>query len=135
MPPEESPAFAELHAATLSEYLSCLPQYHSVPIRMEPGLPQQTQEAIGAATVLATRVTAAGAVTAGIPARPTTTDATMRAIVQPVTGADIDRLALRYTGSAYPERAHRRVSMWMAVDIWHGWDATGAIATHADWKP
>jgi hypothetical protein len=49
--------------------------------------------------------------------------------------ADIDRLALRYTGSAYPERAHRRVSMWMAVDIWHGWDATGAIATHADWKP
>ena len=49
--------------------------------------------------------------------------------------ADIDRLALRYTGSAYPERAHRRVSMWMAVDVWHGWDATGAIATHADWKP
>ena len=48
---------------------------------------------------------------------------------------DIDRLARRYTGSAYPERMHRRVSMWMALDVWHGWDATGAIATHADWKP
>lgn len=49
--------------------------------------------------------------------------------------ADIDRLAVRYTGSAYPDRGHRRISMWMAVDLWHGWDATGAISTHADWKP
>ncbi len=39
---------------------------------------------------------------------------------------DIDRLARRYTGAPYPDRAHRRVTAW------HGWDATGAIATHAD---
>jgi PPOX class probable F420-dependent enzyme len=46
---------------------------------------------------------------------------------------DIDRLAIRYTGSPYPDRAHRRVSAWVAVSSWHGWDASGAIATHADW--
>lgn len=46
---------------------------------------------------------------------------------------DIDRLALRYTGAPYPERAHRRVSAWVRVERWHGWDATGAILTHADW--
>lgn len=45
---------------------------------------------------------------------------------------DIDRLAQRYIGSPYPEREHRRVTAWMRVDAWHGWDATGAIATHAD---
>jgi PPOX class probable F420-dependent enzyme len=45
---------------------------------------------------------------------------------------DIDRLALRYTGEPYPDREGRRVSAWMTVTSWHGWDATGAIATHAD---
>jgi PPOX class probable F420-dependent enzyme len=47
---------------------------------------------------------------------------------------DIDRLALRYTGAAYPDRGHRRVSAWVRVSSWHGWDASGAIATHADWS-
>lgn len=46
--------------------------------------------------------------------------------------ADIDRLARRYTGAAYPDRTHPRVSGWMTVESWHGWDASGAIATHAD---
>lgn len=46
--------------------------------------------------------------------------------------ADIDRLARRYTGAAYPERSHRRFSTWMTVTAWHGWDAAGAIRTHAD---
>lgn len=45
---------------------------------------------------------------------------------------DIDRLAQRYVGSPYPERGHRRITAWMRVMSWHGWDATGAIATHAD---
>lgn len=47
---------------------------------------------------------------------------------------DIDRLALRYTGATYPDRGHRRVSAWVTVRSWHGWDASGAIATHADWR-
>jgi len=47
---------------------------------------------------------------------------------------DIDRLAVRYTGATYPDRNHRRVSAWVEVTAWHGWDATGAILTHADWR-
>lgn len=47
---------------------------------------------------------------------------------------DIDRLAVRYTGSPYPDRGHRRVSAWVDVTSWHGWDAAGTIATHADWR-
>ncbi|WP_217913983.1 PPOX class F420-dependent oxidoreductase [Miltoncostaea marina] len=45
---------------------------------------------------------------------------------------DIDRLAVRYTGAPYPERALARVTAWVDVTAWHGWDASGAIATHAD---
>ncbi len=48
---------------------------------------------------------------------------------------DIDRLSTRYTGAPYPDREHRRVTAWMEVRSWHGWDATGAIATHADLRP
>ena len=47
---------------------------------------------------------------------------------------DIDRLATRYTGSPYPERSSRRVSAWVEISSWHGWDASGAIETHADWR-
>ena len=36
--------------------------------------------------------------------------------------AVIDRLARRYTGNAYPRTTHDRVSIWMRVDAWHGWD-------------
>lgn len=52
--------------------------------------------------------------------------------MQPDEGlVDIDRLAIRYTGERYPERDKPRTSAWMRVDRWHGWDATGEIATDA----
>jgi PPOX class probable F420-dependent enzyme len=35
---------------------------------------------------------------------------------------DIDRLAVRYTGGPYSDRARPRVSAWMEVDTWNGWD-------------
>lgn len=47
--------------------------------------------------------------------------------------ADIDRLARRYTGEAYPNRESPRTSAWVTVERWHGWDAAGAILTHAEW--
>lgn len=47
---------------------------------------------------------------------------------------DIDRLATRYTGAAYPSREFHRVSAWIRVTSWHGWDAGAAIATHAAWN-
>lgn len=39
--------------------------------------------------------------------------------------ADIDRLAHRYTGRPFRNRANPRVSAWMAIDSWHGWDDAG----------
>lgn len=36
--------------------------------------------------------------------------------------ADIDRLARRYTGKPYPRRKLPRVSAWIEIDRWHGWD-------------
>jgi PPOX class probable F420-dependent enzyme len=39
--------------------------------------------------------------------------------------ADIDRLALRYTGHAFRRRDRPRVSAWMQPDRWHGWNDTG----------
>lgn len=36
--------------------------------------------------------------------------------------ADIDRLAIRYTGGPYADRAHPRVSAWVEVESWNGWD-------------
>ena len=35
--------------------------------------------------------------------------------------ADIDRLALRYTGQPFRTRDRRRVSAWMEPERWHGW--------------
>lgn len=35
--------------------------------------------------------------------------------------ADIDRLALRYTGKPFRRRDRRRVSAWVAVEAWHRW--------------
>lgn len=35
--------------------------------------------------------------------------------------ADIDRIAVQYTGGPYPRRDRRRVSAWIGVDGWHGW--------------
>ena len=37
------------------------------------------------------------------------------------TLADIDRLAIRYTGRPFRTRDARRVSAWMEPDRWHGW--------------
>lgn len=37
---------------------------------------------------------------------------------------DIDRLAERYTGRAYPDRDRRRFSAWIEVDSWHAWART-----------
>jgi PPOX class probable F420-dependent enzyme len=46
---------------------------------------------------------------------------------------DIDRLALRYTGAPYRTRDSDRVSAWIGVTSWHGWDASRARVTHAAW--
>jgi PPOX class probable F420-dependent enzyme len=35
---------------------------------------------------------------------------------------DIDRLARRYTGNAYRTRDQKRVSAWVEVERWHGWE-------------
>jgi PPOX class probable F420-dependent enzyme len=35
--------------------------------------------------------------------------------------ADIDRLAVHYTGRPYRNRERGRVSAWVEVDRWHGW--------------
>lgn len=37
---------------------------------------------------------------------------------------DIDRLAIRYTGSAFSRRDALRRSAWMRVDAWHGWEGS-----------
>lgn len=37
---------------------------------------------------------------------------------------DIDRLALRYTGSPFRSRDRRRVSAWVEVSAWHAWDGS-----------
>ena len=34
---------------------------------------------------------------------------------------DIDRLAMRYTGSRFQNRARRRWSAWVRIDRWYGW--------------
>jgi PPOX class probable F420-dependent enzyme len=39
--------------------------------------------------------------------------------------ADIDRLAVRYTGQPFRRRDRRRVSAWMVPERWHGWGDTG----------
>jgi PPOX class probable F420-dependent enzyme len=36
--------------------------------------------------------------------------------------ADIDRLALRYQGNVFRNRAGKRVSAWVRVEHWHRWD-------------
>jgi PPOX class probable F420-dependent enzyme len=36
--------------------------------------------------------------------------------------ADIDRLAQHYTGAPFSHRDRRRVSAWIVVDGWHGWE-------------
>jgi PPOX class probable F420-dependent enzyme len=38
---------------------------------------------------------------------------------------DIDRLARRYTGEPFSRRNATRVSAWVEVDRWHGWEGAG----------
>jgi PPOX class probable F420-dependent enzyme len=40
--------------------------------------------------------------------------------------ADIDRLARRYTGSAYRDRNRKRVTAWLVPERWYGWINGGA---------
>ena len=39
--------------------------------------------------------------------------------------ADIDRLAQRYTGRPFSRRDAKRVSAWVEVERWHGWEGAG----------
>ena len=41
--------------------------------------------------------------------------------------ADIDRLAVRYTGSPFRRRDARRVSAWLEPERWHGWSGAGPL--------
>jgi nitroimidazol reductase NimA-like FMN-containing flavoprotein (pyridoxamine 5'-phosphate oxidase superfamily) len=36
--------------------------------------------------------------------------------------ADIDRLSRHYGGEGFGDRSAKRVSAWIRVDSWHGWD-------------
>jgi PPOX class probable F420-dependent enzyme len=38
---------------------------------------------------------------------------------------DIDRLARRYTGRPFSRRDARRMSAWVEVERWHGWEGGG----------
>ena len=50
-------------------------------------------------------------------------------IVDDADLADIDRLAKRYTGQAFPTRGARRVSAWIEPAGWHGWDPSGELSS------
>jgi PPOX class probable F420-dependent enzyme len=36
--------------------------------------------------------------------------------------SDIDRISTHYTGRTYPTRDRKRVSAWIEIDRWHGWN-------------
>ena len=36
--------------------------------------------------------------------------------------ADIDRISVHYGGSPYPNHTRKRVSVWIEIDRWHGWN-------------
>jgi PPOX class probable F420-dependent enzyme len=42
--------------------------------------------------------------------------------------ADIDRLSRHYTGQPYARRDRGRVSGWIEVESWHGWQGGGPLA-------
>lgn len=41
--------------------------------------------------------------------------------------AGIDRLSTHYTGRPYPNRDNPRVSAWLDVERWHGWQGGTAV--------
>jgi PPOX class probable F420-dependent enzyme len=48
---------------------------------------------------------------------------------------DADRIAQRYTGADYLTRDSERVSVWVRVQRWHGWDSgAGRKITDAGWQ-
>jgi hypothetical protein len=42
--------------------------------------------------------------------------------------ADIDRLAVRYTGNPFRRRQAKRVSAWLEPERWHTWEGSGPWA-------
>jgi len=42
---------------------------------------------------------------------------------------DIDRLSVRYTGRPFARRDTKRVSAWLELERWHGWDGGGPWPT------
>ena len=40
---------------------------------------------------------------------------------------DVDRLSVRYMGQPYGDREQPRVTAWVRVESWHGWDGGGPI--------
>jgi PPOX class probable F420-dependent enzyme len=46
---------------------------------------------------------------------------------------DIDRLALHYLGSPYPDHESPRTSAWCRVERWHGWNVLHEVHSEADW--
>jgi PPOX class probable F420-dependent enzyme len=47
---------------------------------------------------------------------------------------DIDRLCTRYLGQPYSNRDDPRVSAWVRVTRWHGWDAAHPIERDEDFN-
>jgi PPOX class probable F420-dependent enzyme len=45
---------------------------------------------------------------------------------------DTDRLSVRYTGQPYGVRDNARVTAWVRVTRWHGWNASHAVEGDAD---
>lgn len=45
---------------------------------------------------------------------------------------DIDRLCTRYRGRPYSDRESPRVTAWVRVTRWHGWDGSHPIAPDED---
>jgi PPOX class probable F420-dependent enzyme len=42
--------------------------------------------------------------------------------------ADIDRLAIRYTGRPFTRRDARRVTAWLEPERWHGWSGAAPMS-------
>jgi PPOX class probable F420-dependent enzyme len=45
---------------------------------------------------------------------------------------DTDRLCMRYMGGPYSDREHPRVTAWVRVTRWHGWNGAHAVEEDAD---
>ena len=44
---------------------------------------------------------------------------------------DIDRLSTHYLGNPYGQRDRPRVSAWIEIDHWHGWDGGSPLKVEA----